>query len=70
MDKEEYEAAIAHYGEQTLSERWENLMQGFSAHHRGEHDYWDKDPYDCTVCHLLVEFYDGTVRADERAKRA
>jgi hypothetical protein len=60
----EYAATIAHYGEQTVSERWENLMQGFSDHHRGEHDWSSIDPYDCVVCHVLVSLYGETIRAE------
>lgn len=47
---------------------WERLMQTFSDHHRGEHDWSAKDPYDCSVCHLHIQIYAVAIRTAERAR--
>lgn len=52
----------------SASERWELLMAGFYDHVQGEHDWSCADPYDCVVCHVLVELY-GDAREHEGYQR-
>lgn len=48
----------------SIGEAWETLMQTFSEHHLGEHDWSSKDPYDCVACHVMVSVYTEAIKRD------